>query len=210
MADRALTLSLDICRLPGTGWLPALPMSVSVSADATVYQLARAAEAALCASSAAGARVSLLLNPERDGVLSPQARVSDCFDRPGAPLLAVVDAPTAARAARTRAAAAAGEGAAMVGGGPKRADGKIPVTILTGFLGAGKTTLLNHLLHTQRQQKIAVIENEFGEVTAAPPAPPTPTRPACPSLARLGECCHNCHARSSCMRMPRRSLSTTS
>jgi G3E family GTPase len=39
----------------------------------------------------------------------------------------------------------------------------IPTTILTGFLGAGKTTLLNHILHGQHGQKIAVIENEFGE-----------------------------------------------
>ena len=39
----------------------------------------------------------------------------------------------------------------------------IPATILTGFLGAGKTTLLNRILHEQHGQKIAVIENEFGE-----------------------------------------------
>ena len=39
----------------------------------------------------------------------------------------------------------------------------IPVTILTGFLGAGKTTLLNRLLHENHGQRIAVIENEFGE-----------------------------------------------
>ena len=39
----------------------------------------------------------------------------------------------------------------------------IPVTILTGFLGAGKTTLLNRLLHEDHGQRIAVIENEFGE-----------------------------------------------
>jgi G3E family GTPase len=39
----------------------------------------------------------------------------------------------------------------------------IPVTILTGFLGAGKTTLLNRILHEQHGEKIAVIENEFGE-----------------------------------------------
>ncbi|KAH9100370.1 hypothetical protein LEN26_015891 [Aphanomyces euteiches] len=40
----------------------------------------------------------------------------------------------------------------------------ISVTILTGFLGAGKTSLLNKLLLQQRELKIAVIENEFGEV----------------------------------------------
>ena len=39
----------------------------------------------------------------------------------------------------------------------------IPATILTGFLGSGKTTLLKRVLHEAHGQKIAVIENEFGE-----------------------------------------------
>ncbi|HCY15631.1 MAG: cobalamin biosynthesis protein CobW [Curvibacter sp. GWA2_64_110] len=39
----------------------------------------------------------------------------------------------------------------------------IPVTILTGFLGSGKTTLLKRVLEEAHGQKIAVIENEFGE-----------------------------------------------
>src|SRR4026208_183586 len=39
----------------------------------------------------------------------------------------------------------------------------IPVTILTGFPAAGKTTLLNRILHENHGEKIAVIENEFGE-----------------------------------------------
>ena len=42
-------------------------------------------------------------------------------------------------------------------------QGLIPATILTGFLGSGKTTLLKRVLGEVHGQKIAVIENEFGE-----------------------------------------------
>ncbi len=46
---------------------------------------------------------------------------------------------------------------------PAKAKALIPATILTGFLGSGKTTLLKRVLTEAHGQKIAVIENEFGD-----------------------------------------------
>ena len=43
-------------------------------------------------------------------------------------------------------------------------DERVPVTVITGFLGSGKTTLVNRILTEQHGRRIAVIENEFGEV----------------------------------------------
>lgn len=42
--------------------------------------------------------------------------------------------------------------------------GKIPATVVTGFLGAGKTTLIRHLVATARGRRLALVINEFGEV----------------------------------------------
>jgi G3E family GTPase len=44
------------------------------------------------------------------------------------------------------------------------ASRKTPVTVLTGFLGAGKTTLLNRILQANAGKRIAIVENELGEI----------------------------------------------
>jgi cobalamin biosynthesis protein CobW len=42
--------------------------------------------------------------------------------------------------------------------------GKIPTTIVTGFLGAGKTTLIRHLLENAQGRRLALLINEFGDI----------------------------------------------
>jgi G3E family GTPase len=47
----------------------------------------------------------------------------------------------------------------------KKGDMRIPATVVTGFLGSGKTTLINRILREQHGRKLAVIVNEFGEIS---------------------------------------------
>ena len=44
------------------------------------------------------------------------------------------------------------------------AAGRLPVTLVTGFLGSGKTTLVNHILSNRAGVRAAVLVNELGEV----------------------------------------------
>jgi len=44
-------------------------------------------------------------------------------------------------------------------------NGRIPVTIVTGFLGAGKTTLLRSLIARRQERRLAILINEFGEIS---------------------------------------------
>ena len=46
----------------------------------------------------------------------------------------------------------------------EKAAGKIPATVITGFLGAGKTSLIRHVLATARGRRLALVINEFGDV----------------------------------------------
>ena len=43
-------------------------------------------------------------------------------------------------------------------------NGKVPATVITGFLGAGKTSMIRHLLATANGRRLALIINEFGDL----------------------------------------------
>ena len=45
-----------------------------------------------------------------------------------------------------------------------RGAGRLPVTLVTGFLGSGKTTLVNHILANRDGVRAAVLVNELGEI----------------------------------------------
>jgi G3E family GTPase len=46
----------------------------------------------------------------------------------------------------------------------RRAAGRLPVTLVTGFLGSGKTTLVNHILSNRENVRAAVLVNELGDI----------------------------------------------
>ncbi|MEE8247549.1 MAG: cobalamin biosynthesis protein CobW [Alphaproteobacteria bacterium] len=46
----------------------------------------------------------------------------------------------------------------------RKTNGKLPVTVITGFLGAGKTSMIRHLLATASGKRLALIINEFGDL----------------------------------------------
>ncbi len=45
-----------------------------------------------------------------------------------------------------------------------KSNGKLPATVITGFLGAGKTSMIRHLLETANGKRLALIINEFGDL----------------------------------------------
>ena len=47
---------------------------------------------------------------------------------------------------------------------PQKSFGRVPCTVITGFLGAGKTTLIRNLLEQSRGKRLAVVVNEFGDI----------------------------------------------
>jgi len=70
--------------------------------------------------------------------------------------------------------------------------GRVPVTVVTGFLGAGKTTLVRHFLQLPEGVGTAVIVNEFGETGIDDAL----LRGSSDNIALLGNGCLCCNVRS--------------
>ena len=99
---------------------------------------------------------SLLEKPDEADGLYPRTDLENAN--------ATVPVPTSATSASTGRERAASTMAELEHFDLDTDKDRVPVTILTGFLGAGKTTLFNHILTASHGKKIAVIQNEFGEV----------------------------------------------
>ncbi|CAB1108097.1 unnamed protein product [Ectocarpus sp. CCAP 1310/34] len=140
-------------------------LGVYFKASWTVRELATKAEELLLEKQGLALATALVLCPSRDSAI-PFYDVASHYVGEGDTLVLVgdVERAVARRSAPPGGQPAAAAAAAAAAVSSATSSHKVPVTILTGFLGSGKTTMLNHLLHVQREKRIAVIENEFGEV----------------------------------------------
>eukprot|EP00903_Cladosiphon_okamuranus_P021241 g19514.t1 len=134
---------------------------VAPTAAGTVRHLANKAEEQILGRYGLRVATALVLCPARDSALPFYDKASDYV---GAEDTLQLVGDVERGSAPTPGGAKNGKVPAGGMAAPSSPSPKVPVTILTGFLGSGKTTMLNHLLHVQREKRIAVIENEFGEV----------------------------------------------
>jgi len=121
--------------------------ALAVEQSWSVGQLASAIERH-CAQKGIGVRVVALLSAERGHAVPPHEPACVYFGAVGSNVVVLADVRSHVWPSTL-----------LVKG-----QRTVPVTVFTGFLGSGKTTVLNHLLRQQRERKVAVIENEFGEV----------------------------------------------
>ncbi|CAM9226447.1 unnamed protein product [Heterosigma akashiwo] len=137
------------------------PEYLDLAPSTTVAELARQVEVLLDNKYGIQASVSLMLNPSVE-VAIPFHETATKYFQDGDAAVALGDFRRKKGGAAAATPMEVDEAAPAADVPPAAA--KVPVTILTGFLGAGKTTVLNYLLQEQRDRRIAVIENEFGEV----------------------------------------------